>query len=120
MKIKNLWQTLCGAAAIALMTSCGSAPTLEGAWLEPVPGMENEVQGIHLEAAGRARSINLATLQYESWSQDDNFLILNGQSLGNGQTIEFSDTLEIRELTPETLVLQGRGDALPRRLQRQR
>jgi len=119
MKSKNLWQTLCGTAIAAIMASCGGAPTLEGAWVEPVPGMANEVQGILIETGGRASSINMATLQYTSWSQDGNILILNGKSIGNGQTIEFSDTLEIRELTRETLVLKGRGDE-PRRLQRQR
>ncbi len=119
MKSKNLWHILCGAAIAAIMASCGSEPALEGAWVEPVPGRANEVQGILIETEGRASSINMATLQYKSWSQNGNLLILNGQSIGNGQTIEFSDTLEIRELTHETLVLKGRNDA-PRRLQRQR
>ncbi len=119
MNSKNLWRTLCGTAIAAITASCGSEPTLEGAWVEPVPGRANEVQGILIETDGRASSINMATLQYTSWSQDGNFIILNGQSIGNGQTIEFSDTLEIRTLTRETLVLKGRNDA-PRRLQRQR
>lgn len=119
MKSKNLWQTLCGTAAAAIMASCGGAPAIEGAWVEPVPGMADKVQGILIEKDGRASSINMATLQYTSWSQDGDLIILNGRSIGNGQTIEFSDTLEIRELTRETLVLKGRSD-VPRRLQRQR
>ncbi len=119
MKSKNLWHTLCSTAIAAVMASCGSEPTLEGAWVEPVPGMANEVQGILIETDGRASSINMATLQYKNWSQDGDLIILNGRSIGNGQTIEFSDTLEIRELTHETLVLKGRSDT-PRRLQRQR
>lgn len=47
----------------------------------------------------------MATLQYETWEQDGNLLILTGKSIGNKQTCGFSDTLLIKELTDNTLTL---------------
>lgn len=84
-----------------------SAPkaTLEGSWVEPIPGMENLMQGITLSDAGEASSINMATLQYSSWAQLGDSIVLTGKSIGNGQTIEFTDTMRIEKLTMDSLVL---------------
>ena len=46
-----------------------SGVQIEGSWIEPVPGMPEMVQGVTLENGGRATSINMATLQYESWEK---------------------------------------------------
>lgn len=90
--------------ALAAMTAC-AGNGIEGKWVEPIPGMENQVQGINLEKDGKASSINMATLQYEKWGKKDDKLILSGKSIGNGQTITFSDTLNIKELTDKELTL---------------
>lgn len=79
---------------------------IEGKWVEPVPGMENQMQGINLEKGGKASSINMATLQYENWEKDDNRLILSGKSIGNHETSSFSDTLIIEKLTKKELTLK--------------
>ena len=52
----------------------------------------------------------MATLKYESWKvwEGKQKLILTGKSIGNGQTIEFSDTLDILTTSPEHLTL-GKG-----------
>lgn len=42
---------------------------IEGKWTEPVPDMENQMQGIELKEDGKASSINMATLQYEKWEK---------------------------------------------------
>ena len=47
-----------------------SGVQIEGSWIEPVPGMPEMVQGVTLENGGRATSINMATLQYESWEKN--------------------------------------------------
>lgn len=99
-------------AMMLLAVACGETqkePQIEGAWIEPIPGMEDQTQGIKLEADGKASSINMATLVYESWKKEGNQLILSGQSVGNGQTIAFSDTLEIENHTTDSLILK-RGD----------
>lgn len=61
-----------------------------------------------LEKGGKASLINMATLQYDSWKKEGQRLILTGKSIGNGQTITFSDTLEVVKSTPEQLVLKRR------------
>lgn len=68
------------------------------------------MQGVCLESGGHASSVNMATLQYESWERIGDKLILSGKSVGNGQTIDFSDTLIIEKITPDSLSLR-RGDS---------
>lgn len=93
-------------AAMVTFAACNDTPSVEGAWVEPVPGMEGMTQGVKLEAEGKASSINMATLKYESWSQEGDRLILTGKSIGNGQTIDFADTLTIVSATADSLVLE--------------
>lgn len=107
----------CALAVAAAFTACGGAK-IEGTWVEPVPGMENMTQGIKIESDGKASSVNMATLQYESWEKEGNSLILTGKSIGNHQTLEFTDKYEIRELTGDKLVLK-REDGAERSYTRQ-
>ena len=72
--------------------------------------MPGKVQGFDLQKGGKAASVNMATLQYESWEKDGNTLTLRGKSLGNHQTISFTETLQIEQLTNETLIIKD-GDA---------
>ena len=58
---------------------------------------------------GEASSINMATLRYKSWEQSGQSLILSGESIGNGVSASFSDTLTIERVTADSLVLK-RGD----------
>lgn len=94
----------------AFIASCGgNSESVVGAWVEPVPGLAGQVQGIKLENGGIASSVNMATLVYESWKQEGKLLILSGKSIGNGQTILFTDTMEIKKLTADSLILDNRG-----------
>lgn len=105
METKTIIKSVCGLITATMLTACGGN-NMEGKWVEPIPGMENQVQGIHLEEGGKASSINMATLQYENWNKDGNMLILSGKSIGNHQTISFSDTLTIEKLTDNELTLK--------------
>lgn len=78
--------------------------SLIGNWVQPIPGQQGE-QGIRLDKDGVASSINMHTLVYKTWEQQDNRLILGGESVGNHVSTTFSDTLVIRKLTNDTLVL---------------
>ena len=80
-----------------------------GAWTQPVNGSSNNSQGMQLNADGSASSINMATLQYESWTLNNNQLILTGKSIDNGQTIEFTDTMTVVSITPDSLILSSDG-----------
>ena len=78
--MKNLiWISTMALGCMALLPACNGA-SIEGAWVEPVPGMENMQQGFVLEPDGTASSINMATLQYESWKKEGDVLILAGKS----------------------------------------
>ena len=110
MTRKSIFKSVCGFLTVMAFTSC-NVNGIEGKWVEPVPGMENQVQGINLEKGGKASSINMATLQFESWEKKDNKLILSGKSIGNNETICFSDTLIIEKLTTEELTLK-KGDLI--------
>jgi hypothetical protein len=93
--------------AICFLVSCSQPVNgIVGSWVEPIPGQTDQVQGIRLEADGKASSINMQTLLYETWEQQGMELILTGKSIGNGQTISFSDTLDIGELSSDSLVLK--------------
>lgn len=105
MHEKRALCALCGLLALSLGACCDT-PKIEGVWTEPVPGMEDRRQGIRLEAGGEAVSVGMETLRYERWERQGDRLILQGKSLGNGQTIDFSDTLGILALTGERLELQ--------------
>ena len=78
---------------------------LVGHWVEIMPMNKQIVQGINLNSDGTASSIGMSTLQYETWQRKDNQVLLTGKSIGNGQTIDFSDTLDIIEITPNILKL---------------
>lgn len=105
MATKAMIKSLCGIVTATMLTACGGN-SIEGKWVEPVPGMENQMQGINLEKGGKASSINMATLQYEKWEKQGDMLILFGKSIGNSQTISFADTLTISKCTNDKLVLQ--------------
>lgn len=108
MTTKAIFKYVCGFMIVVTFTAC-DGNGIEGKWVEPVPGMENQTQGINLEKGGKASSINMATLQYESWEKKDNMLILSGKSIGNHETISFSDTLIIEKLTENELTLKKGG-----------
>lgn len=105
MAMKYVFKSVLGLVTAVAFTACGDN-SIEGKWVEPVPGMENQVQGVNLEKGGKASSINMATLQYEKWEKKDNVLLLSGKSIGNHTTGSFTDTLTIEKHTEDELVLK--------------
>ena len=97
------------AVGLFLLFGCEKADVLAGSWVQPIPGMEEQIQGVSLVKGGKAESINMATLVYERWEHKGNQLILHGKSIGNGQTIVFDEIYVIKKLTREELVLQAEG-----------
>ena len=105
MAAKAIFKSVCGLTIAIAFTACGGNG-IEGEWVEPIPGMETQMQGVNLEKGGKASSINMATLQYEKWEKKGNMLILSGKSIGNHETISFTDTLTIEELKENKLTLK--------------
>ena len=96
---------------VGALLSCSQDQRIVGKWVEPNPGGAIEgVQGFELKEDGTAASINMATLVYDGWRVSGKKLILSGESIGNGVTGRFADTLNIQRITGDTLVL-GQGEA---------
>ena len=96
---------LAGLSALAL-AACGKNANLAGEWIQPVPGMPQMTQGFTLKEDGSASSVNMATLKYESWKEENGKLILSGKSIGNHQTLDFTDTFAIEKLTEDSLIIK--------------
>ena len=103
MKKVNL--IMAGLSSLGLL-ACGESESLVGKWTQPIPNMPQMEQGFVLEEGGKASSVNMATLSYEKWEKQNDRLILSGKSIGNRQTIAFSDTFAIEKLTKDSLVLK--------------
>lgn len=93
----------------ALFLIACANPDISGTWVQPIPNMPTMTQGFILNPDGTAKSVNMATLQYDTWTLNGNKLTITGRSIGNGQTIEFSETYILEKLSPDTLVLRN-GD----------
>lgn len=96
----------------AIVASCSARYSNEsfvGNWIEVMPANPQITQGITIDADGKARSIGMQTLKYEGWEYDGKNLILQGKSIGNGQTIAFTDTLEVVRLDQDTMSLGKNG-----------
>ena len=105
---KNLF----AAGSLLLLVSCAGSASYEnlpGHWIESMPANPQIVQGIRLDADGGAASIGMHTLRYVGWERHGDRLVLRGRSIGNDQTLDFSDTLEIIRLDADTMSLGKEG-----------
>ena len=97
-----------GTAATKIATDPTYAEAV-GKWTMPDPIAPEGV----IMVEGAARSINMATLVYTSWELqgEADKILLKGQSLGNGQTIDFTQTGMIAKTADGnyTLTIEGTG-----------
>lgn len=80
---------------------------IAGTWVEPSPINDKEVQGFALKDDGTASSVNMATLQFNKWNLNNRILTLNYTSIGNKQTIEGIDTLDVVRIDADSLILSN-------------
>lgn len=101
-----------GAAATKVATDPTYAEAV-GAWTMPDPIDPEKEIGIEIHVDGGALSINMATLVYTSWELqgEADKILLKGQSIGNGQTIDFTETGVIAKDAEGkyTLSIEGTG-----------
>ena len=125
---------LFAALAITMMASCGqktckntsatdsiaAADSLQktfeetdvvGQWTMPDPIDSTKEMGIELMKEGKAKSINMATLPYDSWEMaaDGSSVIVHGKSVGNGQTFDIADTVIIAKGDNDILTMTLKG-----------
>ena len=74
------------------------AAKLIGKWIQPVAGLDKEMQGFQLKKNGTAKSINMYTLIYEKWRLTHDTLLLWNHSEGVKDTSTIVDTTIIKEL----------------------
>lgn len=100
-------KTIIAALSIIVLSACtDTKKELVGSWLEVMPPDMNYVQGMTLNENGSASSIGMATLGYYDWKVDGKTFMISGQSIGNGQSINFVDTLEIAKISADSLILE--------------
>lgn len=82
-----------GAAATKVATDPTYSEAV-GKWTMADPIAPESVMGIEIDVEGAAQSINMATLVYKSWElqEEAGKILLKGQSIGNDQTIDFTQT----------------------------
>ncbi len=81
---------------------------ITGTWIQPIPGIESESQGITINPDGTATSVNMHTLQYKTWVLDGNILTLCGVSIGNHTTMDFCSDFAVKMPDNDTLILQSK------------
>lgn len=78
---------------------------LPGKWVQPAEGVDTLMLGFHLRKGGKASSIMLESLKYQSWSLKNDTLLLHalaGYSKADTVFLQ-TDTLIIRELSDTAL-----------------
>ena len=91
--------------AFFILSGCAKDEII-GTWVQPIPGMENQNQGFVLNQDGPAASVNMHTLSYTHWQRKKDALVLTGQSIGNGRTINIKEEFTILQLDEKNLRLQ--------------
>lgn len=88
-------------------TICYDESMLIGKWLQPVPGVEKQMQGFQLKKNGNIASINTYSLVYNKWKLMHDTLLLWSHAEGAKQqdSSVTIDTILIRALTDSSLVL---------------
>ncbi len=79
---------------------------LIGSWVEPNPINKNEVQGFKIKEDGNMESINMATLLYKKWWEEQGKLYLVSESIGNGSTSFDTTIFEIISLSERKLEIK--------------
>ena len=101
-----------GAAATKIATDPTYAEAI-GRWTMPDPIDPEGAMGVEIRIEGVAQSINMATLVYTSWELqgEADKILLKGESIGNGQTIGFTETGVIAKDAEGkyTLTIEGTG-----------
>ncbi len=105
--MRNLLFLIC----LIFIFSCANVNSdkIVGNWIEIKSGNPEIRQGVSFEKSGRAISINNKSIIYENWKRKGDKLIVAGKNYNSGKAISFSDTLDIVNITHDSLILEGKG-----------
>lgn len=79
---------------------------LTGQWLDVRPTGSGQSEGFCLQSEGKAYAIGKAGVEYTDWKCHRKKLILRGHRTDTEHHLQFSDTLRILRITPDTLFLE--------------
>lgn len=82
--------------------------TIVGRWI--VQDSDPE-EGFELSTDDSATAIGQAAIEYQTWALSGNTLTLTGQSIGEDQTVAFTEVLTIKEIDAQHLVLVSSAGA---------
>lgn len=85
--------------------ACNSYPSVEGEWTKPVPLQKGKFHGMVFEKGGKAQSINMPDLAYQTWQQKGNKLTLTGKTTLGKDSFIFTESYTVKTVTPIMLVL---------------
>lgn len=90
-----------------------------GRWIMSDPNDETADMGVEIFTEGRAGSINMATLRYTGWELqgEPGVIMLKGQSIGNHQTIDFTEDALIYEEDGRLLMSLGDRNIVYRKVE---
>ncbi len=91
---------------VAIMDSVVVDSTLlPGKWVQPVEGVDTLLLGFQIRKGGKASSIMLESLKYQSWTLKKDTLLLHGLAgyAGSDTTYLQTDSFLIRELSDTAL-----------------
>ncbi|WP_341842161.1 lipocalin family protein [Chitinophaga caseinilytica] len=91
--------------AVALDSVHIDSSLVPGRWVQPAEGVDTLLLGFQLKKGGKASSIQLESLKYQSWSLHKDTLLLHGLAGYSKADTTFlqTDTLLIRELSDTAL-----------------
>lgn len=100
--------------AMALFAVCGCSDGNDvylGTWRR-IPEGDSLYRGFTLGTNGIAASMNETTTQYNGWHHKGDRLLLSGQRFTDTTVVPFTDTLIVKKITADSLVVSSKGEIL--------
>ncbi len=85
--------------------------SLLGKWVN-----KNDQMGFDIQSGGKVTSINMATLDYNSWKLDGNKLIFNSTSKGVSNPVTTDEIYIVRRVTDKKMVIAPENNPKDRRV----
>ena len=108
---KSLIILSCAFAIVATFGCSDGNDVYLGTWRR-IPAGDSLYRGFTLGTHGIAASMNETTTQYNSWHHKGDRLLLSGQRFTDTTVLPFTDTLIVKKITADSLVVASKGEIL--------
>lgn len=112
-KLKHLITVLASTALLCVAVSACNDDSADylGTW-KHMPKGDSLYRGFSLGSHGIALSLNQTEKQYNKWHRKRDTLWLSGKQFCDSAVTPFTDTMIVKKLTPDSLVLQSKDGVL--------